>query len=31
MPNYKVVNADQLDADLTTVADAIRAKAGYGA
>lgn len=28
MPNYKVVNADRLDADLTTVADAIRAKAG---
>ena len=28
MPNYKVVNADQLDADLTTVSDAIQAKAG---
>ena len=28
MTNYKVVDADQLDADLTTVADAIRAKAG---
>lgn len=28
MPNYKVVNADQLDSDITTVADAIRAKAG---
>lgn len=28
MPNYKVVNADQLDADLTTVADAIRGKTG---
>ena len=27
MPNYKVVNADQLDADLTTVSDAIQAKA----
>lgn len=28
MPNYKVVNADQLDTDLTTVSDAIQAKAG---
>ena len=28
MPNYKVVNADQLDADLTIVSDAIQAKAG---
>lgn len=28
MPNYKVINADQLDADLTIVADAIRSKAG---
>lgn len=28
MPNYKAVNADQLDADITTVADAIREKAG---
>lgn len=28
MANYKVVNADQLDADMKTVADAIRAKAG---
>ncbi len=28
MSNYKVVNADQLDADLTTVADAIRGKTG---
>lgn len=28
MPNYEVVDADQLDADMTTVADAIRAKAG---
>ena len=28
MPNYKVVNADQLDADLTTVSDAIQVKAG---
>lgn len=26
MPNYKVVDADQLDADLKVVADAIRAK-----
>ena len=28
MPNYKVVNADQLDTDLATVSDAIKAKAG---
>ena len=28
MPNYKVVNADQLDTDLTSVSNAIRAKAG---
>lgn len=28
MPNYKVVDADVLDADLQTVADAIKAKAG---
>ena len=28
MANYKVVDADQLDADLTSVADAIRAKTG---
>lgn len=28
MPNYKVINADQLDEDLTIVADAIRSKAG---
>ena len=28
MANYKVVNADQLDADLTSVADAIREKTG---
>lgn len=28
MANYKVVDADQLDADLTAVADAIRGKAG---
>lgn len=28
MANYKVVNADQLDADLTAVADSIRARAG---
>lgn len=28
MANYKVVDADQLDADLASVADAIRAKAG---
>lgn len=26
MPSYKFVNADQLDADLTAVADSIRAK-----
>ena len=26
MPKYKVVDTDQLDADLTSVADAIRAK-----
>ena len=28
MANYKVVDADQLDADLASVADSIRAKAG---
>ncbi len=28
MANYKVVDADQLDADMTTVADAIREKGG---
>lgn len=28
MANYKVVDADQLDADLTAVADAIRSKTG---
>ena len=28
MANYKVVDADQLDADLTTVAEAIRVKTG---
>lgn len=28
MQNYKVVDADKLDADLTTVADAIRAQTG---
>lgn len=28
MANYRVVDADKLDADLTTVADAIRAKGG---
>ena len=28
MANYKVVDADQLDADMTEVADAIRAKGG---
>lgn len=28
MANYKVVDADQLDADMATVADAIRSKAG---
>lgn len=28
MPNYKVVDADQLDADLKVVADAIRLKGG---
>lgn len=28
MPNYKVVDADVLDADLTAVADAIRTKTG---
>jgi hypothetical protein len=28
MANYKVVDADQLDTDLASVADAIRAKAG---
>lgn len=28
MPNYKVVDADQLDADLESVADAIRSKTG---
>lgn len=28
MANYKLVNADQLDADMTSVADSIRAKAG---
>ena len=30
MPNYKVINADQLDADLAFIADAIRAKGGTG-
>ncbi len=28
MPDYKVVDADQLNADMTSVADAIRAKGG---
>ena len=28
MANYKLCNTDQLDADLTTVADAIRSKGG---
>ena len=28
MPNYKIVDADQLDADLKVVADSIRAKGG---
>ena len=28
MANYKVVDADRLDADLASVADSIRAKAG---
>lgn len=28
MPNYKVVNSDQLDSDITVVADAIRARSG---
>ena len=28
MPNYKVVNSDQLDSDITVVADAIREKSG---
>ena len=28
MANYKLCNSDQLDADLTTVADAIRTKGG---
>ena len=28
MPNYKVINTDQLDADLAAIADAIRAKGG---
>lgn len=28
MPNYQVVDADQLDADITLVADSIRAKGG---
>lgn len=28
MANYKIVDADQLDADMATVADAIRAKGG---
>lgn len=31
MANYKVVDADQLDADLTTVANAIRERAGTSA
>lgn len=31
MPNYKVVNADQLDADLEAVAQAIRTKGGTSA
>lgn len=31
MAAYKVVNADQLDADLTTVANKIRAKGGTSA
>ena len=29
MATYKVVDADQLDADLKTVADALRVRAGY--
>lgn len=28
MPNYKIVNTDQLDADLKAVADSIREKSG---
>ena len=28
MPNYKVVNSDQLDSDITAVADAIRERSG---
>ena len=29
MPTYKVVNADKLDADLQSIADAIKAKLGW--
>ena len=29
MATYKAVNADQLDADLKTIADALRTRAGY--
>ena len=31
MANYKLCNSDQLDSDLTTVADAIRSKGGTSA